>query len=89
MILLVYLSLSACAAPIIIGSEIVKPASRSTAFAAYPDVDVGRCAALSTDDAITLYPIILDTGRCNPNNHHPHDHEINRSHHHEEDRPHL
>lgn len=82
-------NLSACAAPILIGSENVEQITRSAAFGPYPDFDSDRCAALSTDDALTLYPNILITGRCNPNNHHAHDHEIDINHSHDYDDKHY
>lgn len=82
-LIILAVNLSACAAPIIIGSENLKQATRATAFGPYPDRDIPRCAALSTEDALALYPDILVTGRCNPNNHHVHNHDINIDHNHD------
>lgn len=76
-------ALSGCASPISIGHESANPATRSNAFGVYPKRDVDRCAALTTQQARSLYPDILPTGRCNPNNHHDHDHEINTDHNHD------
>lgn len=67
------LSLSACAAPIIIGQERQAEPVRSAAFGPYPEIDRKRCEALTQEQADKLYRDILATGRCNPNNHHPHD----------------
>lgn len=68
------MNLSACAAPIYIGRDKDVAPVRSAAFGAYPEYDRPRCEALTKAKAEQLYPVILPTGRCNPNNHHaPHD----------------
>lgn len=72
-VIIATLSLSACAAPIVIGQERQAEPVRSAAFGPYPEIDRKRCEALTQDQADKLYRNILATGRCNPNNHHPHD----------------
>lgn len=78
--LMALLSLSSCAAPILIGQEPMANPVRSNAFGPYPEIDRKGCEALTQEQADNLYQDIMITGRCNPNNHHRHHGSHNHGH---------